>query len=394
MTAPITFAERIIATGALGQLPQACMRHGLGAEILTVGDTATLQAAGEAVAGDVHMLGAQPKALLSHAEALVERAASATGLIAIGSGTVNDITKLAAHRLGIPYLCVATAASMNGYSSGTASLIAHGHKQSFAASPARAVIADLELLAKSPRRMTRAGLGDTLCRSTVLADAYLGHLVTGSDFPREWFERLRTHEAWLMQHAALVREGAVDFLEKLMHALLDAGDAMLATGSSAIASQGEHMIAHTLELMYGDAIYDVLHGELIAVTTSTVALLQHKMMLSQPELRITARDDKPFLRHFGQENGARLYALYQEKMALAAQVNDFPERWATLCAALPELIAPFQAIERAFTEAGLATRPAGIGLLEDRYNAALTYAHLTRERFTFLDLAAMNARRA
>ncbi|MBA2449644.1 MAG: iron-containing alcohol dehydrogenase, partial [Chloroflexi bacterium] len=34
---------------------------------------------------------------------------------AVGSGTVNDLTKLAAHRLGRPYMAVATAASMDGY---------------------------------------------------------------------------------------------------------------------------------------------------------------------------------------------------------------------------------------------------------------------------------------
>ena len=35
--------------------------------------------------------------------------------IACGSGTINDLVKLAAHRIGRQYLCVATAASMDGY---------------------------------------------------------------------------------------------------------------------------------------------------------------------------------------------------------------------------------------------------------------------------------------
>ena len=35
--------------------------------------------------------------------------------IAVGSGTINDLTKLAAARLGRPYMVVATAASMDGY---------------------------------------------------------------------------------------------------------------------------------------------------------------------------------------------------------------------------------------------------------------------------------------
>ena len=35
--------------------------------------------------------------------------------IVVGSGTLNDITKLAAHRLGRQYMCVSTAASVDGY---------------------------------------------------------------------------------------------------------------------------------------------------------------------------------------------------------------------------------------------------------------------------------------
>ena len=35
--------------------------------------------------------------------------------VAVGAGTLNDIVKRAAHELERPYLCVATAASMDGY---------------------------------------------------------------------------------------------------------------------------------------------------------------------------------------------------------------------------------------------------------------------------------------
>src|SRR5437762_10951210 len=35
--------------------------------------------------------------------------------VAVGSGTINDLVKLTAHRLQRPYLCAATAASMDGY---------------------------------------------------------------------------------------------------------------------------------------------------------------------------------------------------------------------------------------------------------------------------------------
>jgi len=46
--------------------------------------------------------------------------------VAVGSGTINDLTKLAAHRVGRPYLVVATAASMDGYTAYGASITANG----------------------------------------------------------------------------------------------------------------------------------------------------------------------------------------------------------------------------------------------------------------------------
>ena len=51
--------------------------------------------------------------------------------VAVGSGTINDLTKLAAHRLGRPYMVVATAASMDGYTAYGASITYRESKQTF-----------------------------------------------------------------------------------------------------------------------------------------------------------------------------------------------------------------------------------------------------------------------
>src|SRR5947209_5069473 len=51
--------------------------------------------------------------------------------VAVGSGTINDLTKLAAHQLNRPYMVVATAASMDGYTAYGASITSHGSKQTF-----------------------------------------------------------------------------------------------------------------------------------------------------------------------------------------------------------------------------------------------------------------------
>lgn len=401
-------SERIVEADALQAVAAVARRHQLGSNLLLVCDDATWVAAGQQLQTLLssefqvmpHSLGRHPTAKIDHVEPIVisAQAHSIGSLVAIGSGTVNDVTKYAAHQLGCDYICVATAASMNGYSSATASLQAGNVKHSYVAKPPKAVVADLAVIAAAPRRLARAGLGDTLCRSTVAADRYLSHVVLGTPFEREIFAKLREHEPWLLSNIQLMKEGSMEYMRYLMHALLDAGDAMTEVQSSAVASQGEHMIAHTLEMLYGNELSESLHGEMIAVTASVMAHLQHKMLLSQPALRSLSRDEQHFTRFFGNAVGKELAARYREKVLPAERAEAmnaaFQQQWPEIKAELLSMIVPANGIERAYKEAGLATTPSGIGLLDERFNSALTYAYMTRERFTFLDLAAMNARRA
>lgn len=401
-------SERVVAADALEAVADVVKRHRLGENLLLVCDDATWVAAGQQLqamlSGEFqvmpHSLGRQPTAKLEHVDPIVvsAKAHEIGSLVAIGSGTVNDVTKYAAHRLGCDYICVATAASMNGYSSATASLEEQHMKHSFVARPPKAVVADLRVIAAAPRRMARAGLGDTLCRSTVAADRYLSHVVLGTPFERSIFDKLRVHETWLMANVQLLREASIEYMHYLMHALLDAGDAMTEVQSSVIASQGEHMIAHTLEMLYGNELRESLHGETIAVTTTTMAHLQHKLLLSQPVLRHHPREEQAFTRFFGNSTGKTLARRYDSKVLPAEQADAmnarFQDRWPEIKAELLAMVVPANGIERTYKEAGLATTPQGIGLMPERYNSALSYAYMTRERFTFLDLAAMNARRA
>ncbi|MEO7761159.1 MAG: iron-containing alcohol dehydrogenase, partial [Casimicrobiaceae bacterium] len=81
-----------------------------------------------------------PKHLHADIEA-VERVRAATAdadaLIAVGSGTVNDLTKFAAAQDGKPFAVFATAPSMNGYTSANAAITVRGHKKTLPATLAR-----------------------------------------------------------------------------------------------------------------------------------------------------------------------------------------------------------------------------------------------------------------
>ena len=87
--------------------------------------------------------------VLSECEALVP--------VAVGSGTINDLTKLAAHRSGRRYMAVATAASMDGYSSYGASITRDGFKQTMACKAPAGIVADIDILVSAPADMNSSG---------------------------------------------------------------------------------------------------------------------------------------------------------------------------------------------------------------------------------------------
>ena len=407
MMVDATLSKRVVGTDALAALSGVIADDGLGSRLLLMHDPATFAAAGERTLAKLpqsietfsHSFGESTHASMANVQAVMAVAGDVTpsGLVAIGAGSINDIVKLAAVRLGLPYVTVATAASMNGYSSANASILVAGHKQSFVARPPRAVIADVDVLAAAPRRLARSGLGDTLCRTTVEADCLLSYYLFGTPYPIDAFAQFRRHEQGLIAGASSLRENSPEYMGLLMQALLDAGDAMTVTGSSAVASQGEHMIAHTIEMLYGDE-HQALHGETIAVTSTNMRHLQQKMVLAQPKLRQMTANPAQFKRFFGNVRGEALLAIYEKKQRSASEIVEINERlavqWPEIKAALAQVMIQGGAIDLAFMQAGVGTTCKAIGLDEARYQTALSYAHLTRDRFTFLDLAAMMGRRA
>ena len=398
-------AERLIGEHIAEAVAAWCVRHGLGQKLLLVADDTTLEAFGNNVVAqlpapysvEVYSLGKDVKAEKSHVEAVAAHAKEATGLLAVGAGTVNDITKYAAYTLNKPYIAIATAASMNGYSSATASLAANGIKTSYAAVPPRAVLVDLDVIKTAPKRLTRAGLGDTVVRTTVEADCLLSHYFFGTHYPKEGFDVLRAKEPILLHESLRLVQGDKEFLRCLIEALLDAGDWMCKTGSSAIASQGEHMIAHTAEMLYAPELRYVLHGELVAVAAVALSHLQQKCLLGAATLRSLSGDEEKFNRIFGKHRGAALAAVYRKKVLSAeqvAQLNSRLEReWPEIKAHIRKVVKSPLTLERALLQAHIPVVPRDIKLDHHHFATAMSYAHFSRDRFGFLDIAAMMGKR-
>jgi glycerol-1-phosphate dehydrogenase [NAD(P)+] len=342
-------------------------------------------------------LGRSPVATEKAALEIKEKASKSQAIVAVGSGTINDLCKYAAMQGNIPYFACATAPSMNGYNSANASLYFGKAKRSVLAEPPRAVFADLDVLCNAPRQLIRAGMGDVLCRSTVQADWLLSHLLLDTPYDAALFKRLVPMETELLAQPRLISDRDPMFVRLLMRMLFTSGESMTKVGSSAPASQGEHMIAHTYGLFFGENnSYHSYHGEQVAVTTVTMAQIQEKILIKKPKLREMAEKPERFMQLFGRDEGEYIYEEYRKKALSAEQAQSINERldkeWPEIKRRMEAVRITKSKLESALKLANCPIHPSNINWPKERYEHAVTHAHLTRNRFTFLDLASMDRR--
>ena len=133
-----------IAAGNLGALPAVLRQTAPAERYVVVADDHTWKVAGKRVASllaserlpacDPVMLTGEPRVKPSAetARALAATIKSGAALpIAVGAGVINDLVKYAAELAGMPYVCVPTAASMDGYAASGAALRDDGFKRTF-----------------------------------------------------------------------------------------------------------------------------------------------------------------------------------------------------------------------------------------------------------------------
>lgn len=91
-----------------------------------------------------------PKADEDRAANLAHKARHADLLVAVGSGTLNDLCKYVTHKTGRSCAVFATAPSMDGYVTSTVSIARDGFKYSLPAHSPRGVFFDLSVAAAAP----------------------------------------------------------------------------------------------------------------------------------------------------------------------------------------------------------------------------------------------------
>lgn len=373
----------------------------LGRRLAVVSDPTTREVLGRRVERAAAAIGeVVPVVLAEHphgdaelAEKIAEAARGADALIAVGSGTINDLCKYAGAQAGKPYAVFATAPSMNGYTSVNAAITKAGHKKSIQAQAAVGVLIDLEVLAAAPPRMIRSGLGDSLCRPTAQTDWLLAHRLLGLPYRRAPFALLAEDEARLFAEPEALLHGDLEAMALLARTLVLSGFGMTICGGSHPASQGEHLIAHYIEMMADSDLPASFHGEQIAVTTLTMARLQERLLAGPaPVVRAPRIEAAEFEARYGRVTGPSCWQEFAKKRLSeesAGALNELLERnWTQIAEEIAEISLPANALCEIMTKMGGPTEFEDLGISLAFYRDAVVHAREIRDRFTFLDLAA------
>lgn len=318
-----------------------------GKKHLIVADANTYAAAGQALehalnsVAEVRILTLEtlvhPR--LETAQYIAAQAKDVAFIIAVGSGTISDLCKIASHEIKLPYVMVPTAPSMNGYTSINASLVIDGDKQSLAAQLPSLVLMHAQVLAAAPQRLIRSGIGDSLARTTAQADWLLSHFLTGEAYNDTPYRLMQNQEEKVFSQISAIVAHDAAAVGELMKLLLLAGFGMTIAGSSRPASGGEHMIAHWMERRFGGESF---HGEQIAISSFTMLQMQHRLLPN----------------------------VANEIRQAIQPILWSPEKFKNLA-----------------KEAGLALDPESIGWRKSDYAQAVREAKNTRQRYTFLNIS-------
>lgn len=395
--------EVVYARDALDRLPGICAQATTGRRVAVLTDSRTHDVAGAAVCVLLKSNGWKvsevlvPDPLPGHSPvcddvtlgALLPEFAEVDLVVPVGSGVLNDLGKWASFKRGVPFICVPTAASMNGYASPNVAPTIANVKTLVRAHAPVAIVGDPAILENAPWEMTASGLGDILAKPVSSADWRLNHVLFGDYYCARAVGLIEHIEPLYLDHAEDLPARSSQAIKALFDGLLLTGVAMNMAETSSPSSGGEHMIGHTLDMMsFVDGAEHDLHGRQVGVGTVLAAeLYQRVLAMESPVFSEPCRRmDHAFWGKLGPVV-AEHYSKKIERLDRARHALAEGSAWDALREELSPMMRSPQRIHDCLMNAHAAYRAEHIKCDRWRLLDAFDHAHEIRARFTILDLA-------
>lgn len=415
----------VISNGAIEQVPGLFLEHfENSASAIVICDPRTLAAAGERVEEllknsgvDVSRYVLEPDGKTFHADYFyvdqvreaITSAAKAGVMpvpVSVGSGVINDLTKRASGELNIAYMSVATAASVDGYSSfGAALRSPEGAKQTYACPAPRVIVADLDVMRTAPEWMAASGFADLMAKVPAGADWILAYELGASVWHDSAWHTVQDG----LKDAIGDPEGVVakktEPLTRFVEGLMLGGFAMQDMQSSRPASGAEHLFSHLLEMR--DHVFNgeiVPHGIQVGVFTLFMCRVYEQILaFDYSKLDVDKCMENWQTLEEAEKSGAEAFAStkfptlgitavrakFTDRETTRARLESFKSRWSEIRSRLSEQLLPSEEIKRRLEVVGAPTSPEAIGSTVAATLADVRKTIYMRDRYMSLDFLSL-----
>lgn len=322
-------------------------------------------------------------------------------ILAVGSGVINDLTKLLSRISGRRYLIIATAPSMDGYASSTSSMSMDGLKVSLPTACPKAIIGDTDILRQAPKRMLLAGIGDMLAKYISICEWRISHLITGEYYCETIAGMVRSALNKCVRCADGLLNRDEDAVAAVFEGLIVGGVAMSYAGISRPASGVEHYFSHIWDmrgLEFGTATD--LHGIQCAVATLIAVRLYEQVQQIVPDREAALSSAASFdyeewslhLKKFLGKGALAMIELEQKEHKYspefhAARLAIILEKWEEILSVVREEIPSSQDLDALFVKMGIPRSVPELGIDPDTLPMTFMATKDIRDKYVLSKLA-------
>ena len=394
----------VLDKGALAAVPEVLQKAFPGCRVQIIADGNTYRAAGERVQAlcrqhnlqsyEPIILPAVPKPHpdYSLSQTLAEQLPADCVPVAVGSGVINDLVKCAADIKKLRYCCVATAASVDGYTASGGAMAVGQQKKTVPCPAPYVLIADTDVMRTAPAEMMASGYADLMSKVTGGADWIIADELN--------IEKIAPDIWSLVQDDLRDNLADPENLEKLFLGLAATGYAMQMYHDSRPASGAEHLCSHVWEMeklaLNGE---EISHGFKVGIGVLAIAQL-HEFIINTPveeaqkmaKAPLNEAERKAEIAELLKKDcyGGAIAPLAFNKTPFGEDMTARREQifnaWENIQKRLQKQLLPSETLRNMLKNAHAPTRFEEIGLTAEQYYHGIRTAQLIRNRYTSLDM--------
>ena len=314
------------------------------------------------------------------------------GILSVGTGSVNDICRVAAFEAGKKFCIFATAPSMDGFASDTAPIVENNFKNSYFVEQPSVILADTRVLAKSPVELKAAGFGDMVAKYIGILDWRISNLLIDEYYCPAIADITMQGVNKIMALADKVKGEDEEAAGSIMEGLILSGIGMKLAKSSRPASGAEHVVSHYWECYkLARGIWPEFHGKKVGVASVLINRIYHNIAD-----RVESIDPIPDPTDWNEVRAAFDPSQLDDLMKLnTPTITDkvdparLKEKWQEIRRLIKEVLPTDEEMVRLMQAAGAAIDPAEVHITDELLEKGLKYHAYMRYRVLLTRLLPM-----